>query len=357
MPILTIAIPTYNRAHILAEMLSQLQFSIKGFEGQVEVIISDNCSSDDTPQVVEKWIAQQDSELAIRSIRQKENIGVSRNIVFLLYESTSDYFVFLGDDDQFAPESLPRVLTLLSEIRPVAMIQAICSAHARKSVAGKIDFGQALDWFYEYGNAYAGIVNRKAAVLAIEARSLRNQIENIVWPQTVFGFLAMHDMSLERAILAVNWEIGQPMKVGLNLTTKSYYIKSLTDLLQAAILVGCTTTARDVAARFLKLSVPGFRSHLKAIFWNAIVDNDRTSLKDLRKIFSQNFGWRGNMFALVLKLDDYPRLLRLLLMVAYQFSHFREGQRFGMALERARQARHAEILTKNKSGKRSGEWF
>jgi abequosyltransferase len=47
-PLLTIAIPTYNRAGYLKELLSILADQLKD-EPRVELIISDNASPDETP--------------------------------------------------------------------------------------------------------------------------------------------------------------------------------------------------------------------------------------------------------------------------------------------------------------------
>ena len=55
-PLLTIAIPTYNRAADLAAALEHLagQPGISG--GEVELLVSDNCSTDATGEVVKKFI-------------------------------------------------------------------------------------------------------------------------------------------------------------------------------------------------------------------------------------------------------------------------------------------------------------
>ena len=52
MPFFTVAIPTYNRAHYLPYTLScLLQQTFKDFE----VIISDNASTDNTPEIVRQF--------------------------------------------------------------------------------------------------------------------------------------------------------------------------------------------------------------------------------------------------------------------------------------------------------------
>ncbi len=53
-PLLTIAIPTYNRSGCLAELLAMLAPQLAG-ETRVELVISDNASFDDTPTVIKSF--------------------------------------------------------------------------------------------------------------------------------------------------------------------------------------------------------------------------------------------------------------------------------------------------------------
>ena len=49
-PILSLCIPTYNRANILEKTISII-VSCRSFDSDVELVISDNCSTDNTRQV------------------------------------------------------------------------------------------------------------------------------------------------------------------------------------------------------------------------------------------------------------------------------------------------------------------
>ncbi|MEK6779826.1 MAG: glycosyltransferase, partial [Candidatus Deferrimicrobiota bacterium] len=71
-PLLTIAVPTYNRARTLDLCLSRIAVQIKGREDQVELIVANNCSTDGTDAVVEKHLA---CGVPIRYLRHERNIG------------------------------------------------------------------------------------------------------------------------------------------------------------------------------------------------------------------------------------------------------------------------------------------
>lgn len=91
-PLVTIAIPTYNRAQ---GFLSQaLHSAIKQTYSNIEILVSDNCSTDETGLVVENF-----GDTRIRYYRQKENIGFLANVNFCLEQARGKYFSLLYDDD------------------------------------------------------------------------------------------------------------------------------------------------------------------------------------------------------------------------------------------------------------------
>jgi glycosyltransferase involved in cell wall biosynthesis len=91
-PLVSIGIPTYNRAG------SYLKQAIESARSQtypnIEIIISDNCSSDDTEEVVGSF-----SDSRIRYYRQEINIGPNNNFNFCLNQARGDYFLLFQDDD------------------------------------------------------------------------------------------------------------------------------------------------------------------------------------------------------------------------------------------------------------------
>lgn len=96
-PLLTIAIPTWNRASYLKENLEQLRSEIsKVGDGVVEVLVSDNCSDDDTSEVVAAAI---ESGLPIRYVRNERNIGWGGNFCQCFELAEGKYVLLLGDDD------------------------------------------------------------------------------------------------------------------------------------------------------------------------------------------------------------------------------------------------------------------
>lgn len=115
-PLVTVAIPTFNRAGLLREAIASVLD--QGIDG-VEVIVSDNASADDTPEVVARF-----ADPRVRLARLDRNIGMARNQLRALSLGTGPYVVVLQDDDLMLPGNLARKLEVLEARPEVAMVHS-----------------------------------------------------------------------------------------------------------------------------------------------------------------------------------------------------------------------------------------
>jgi abequosyltransferase len=106
-PLLTIAIPSYNRAWCLRELLPVLADQLKG-EPRVELIISDNSSPDETPSVVQEFVAR---GLPVRYIRNSQNIGADANLLQCFEQARGKYVWIFSDDDLIVPGGVAKILS------------------------------------------------------------------------------------------------------------------------------------------------------------------------------------------------------------------------------------------------------
>jgi abequosyltransferase len=109
-PLLTIAIPTYNREQYLNELLSVLLPQISDFK-RVEVVISDNDSSDGTSTMLAAWRANYP---ALKCYFNHSNVGPDRNILNCFDYAEGKYVWILGDDDIVLPGGIDLLIGLLS---------------------------------------------------------------------------------------------------------------------------------------------------------------------------------------------------------------------------------------------------
>jgi abequosyltransferase len=110
-PHLSICIPTYNRAPYLRECLDSIIASIGDRWDQVEIVISDNASPDDTPSVVVEY---QRLYPQIKYNRNSENV-VDRNFYIVSQLAFGEYVWLFGDDDKMAPQAVGAILAQIRQ--------------------------------------------------------------------------------------------------------------------------------------------------------------------------------------------------------------------------------------------------
>ena len=101
-PLLSLCIPTFNRGRYLASLLESLVLQMAAFPHPYELVISDNACTDDTPEVVKRFL----DKLPIRYIRHPEGIGCYPNVIFAMTQARGRYMMYLADDDCVLGDSL-----------------------------------------------------------------------------------------------------------------------------------------------------------------------------------------------------------------------------------------------------------
>lgn len=121
MKLLTIAIPTYNRATLLDSQLSWLAQAVKGFEDEIEIFVSDNCSTDNTQDVIKKW-KNNLSNFTFYSRKNAENIGLNGNIMNCLTSASTKYVWAIGDDDPIQDRAISYTINKLRQYNDVSLL-------------------------------------------------------------------------------------------------------------------------------------------------------------------------------------------------------------------------------------------
>jgi glycosyltransferase involved in cell wall biosynthesis len=91
-PLVTICIPTFNRAESF--LPATLAAACNQTYTNIDVLVSDNASTDSTSQIVNHF-----GDPRIRYCRQRSNIGAVKNIDFCIQSSVGEYTLLLMDDD------------------------------------------------------------------------------------------------------------------------------------------------------------------------------------------------------------------------------------------------------------------
>ncbi len=121
-PLVTIAIPTFNRASLLKDCVrSALSQTYEHFE----VLVSDNASTDETRELLNGF-----SDERLRVIRQETNIGLLPNWNACLVAAKGDYIIIVCDDDRIAPWLLERCVGIIKDPLQIPIVVALSNLHS-----------------------------------------------------------------------------------------------------------------------------------------------------------------------------------------------------------------------------------
>lgn len=122
-PLVSICIPTYNRAGKLRQAVS---IALAGKYRNIEVIISDNGSSDDTSMVGEEFAAR---DSRVRYFRHSKNMGPTKNFEFARQQAKGEYFLWHSDDDYLSPEYIPSCVAALESNASLVLASGLAAYH------------------------------------------------------------------------------------------------------------------------------------------------------------------------------------------------------------------------------------
>ncbi len=109
-PLVSIGMPTFNGERFLARSLD----SLLGQSYQnIELVISDNASTDDTAKICKRYKAK---DSRVRYVRQKEMISPPDNFNFVFNQSKGSYFMWAADDDLWDKRFIERLMQTFSSL-------------------------------------------------------------------------------------------------------------------------------------------------------------------------------------------------------------------------------------------------
>jgi glycosyltransferase involved in cell wall biosynthesis len=122
-PLVTIAIPTFNRATWLRGCVtSALSQSYQNFE----VVVSDNASTDNTQEVLNQF-----ADRRLRVLRQQTTVAILENWNFCLANARGEYIIFLSDDDRISPSMLQRCIEQVNSEPKILTVLTLCDIYSK----------------------------------------------------------------------------------------------------------------------------------------------------------------------------------------------------------------------------------
>lgn len=118
---LTVGIPTHNGSMYIKETINSILSQLDGIDqNQLEILISDNASTDNTEEIINEYMMQC---LNIFSYYKNDvNVGYDRNVDLIFKRAKGKYVKLLGDDDTLIENSLNKILRIISTCPELAVI-------------------------------------------------------------------------------------------------------------------------------------------------------------------------------------------------------------------------------------------
>jgi len=111
-PLVSIPVITYNSSKYITDALDSIYNQTYG---NIELIISDDCSSDDTVFICQDWLSKHGSRFSRTLLLTSEvNTGISSNLNRAENECTGELVKFLAGDDMLVPEAITEYVNFAS---------------------------------------------------------------------------------------------------------------------------------------------------------------------------------------------------------------------------------------------------
>lgn len=222
-PLLSLCIPTYSRADWLRVCLMALTPMVQKAGDQVEVIVSDNCSSDNgqTARVVKEI----QSQYPLRYFRHETNIGGSSNMQYAVnHLAHGEYLWLIGDDDVPCNDSITRILTALEQNPQIDFVYVNHLLYdGPQPLSGSVEPGSVSVYNSDFDDRYLPHLSEIVAVeancftaiygfvlrrtLAAEAFQFDTATPAFAAPETVVPHAAF---IIKRLLHKPAWYLGQP---------------------------------------------------------------------------------------------------------------------------------------------------
>ncbi|MBU6462894.1 MAG: glycosyltransferase family 2 protein [Bradyrhizobium sp.] len=132
MPVISIITPSWNVEHLIGETIASVQAQTFA---DWELLIADDCSTDNTAIVIEGFAAK---DPRVKLIRQKRNGGPALARQAAIEQAQGRFVAFLDSDDLWMPAKLERQIAFAREHRAALSYTAFRRINEDGSIKGRL---------------------------------------------------------------------------------------------------------------------------------------------------------------------------------------------------------------------------
>lgn len=137
--LVSIGVPNYNYAHYIEQALNSI---VNQTYQNIELIIVDDCSTDDSVKFINDWIKQYNGPVKINFIKNTTNQGLTKVCNIILHHASGKYFQTLDADDILLPFKIEQQVKVLEQNPGCAWIYSdisIVNAQGEKQNNGYLE--------------------------------------------------------------------------------------------------------------------------------------------------------------------------------------------------------------------------
>lgn len=199
-PLVSVGIPAYSSSHLR----QALESIVRQNYGNLEIIVSDDCSADEKVGKIAKEFAALDSRVQYH--RQEKNLGEVANSNFVFAKASGEFFMWGSDNDVWDQEFVRSCLEVLQKDSQVVLCYAQAQLIDEEGNSHGIDRGDCIDtqglnildrvkrvlWRLSRCTAFHGLIRSEALK--------RTQLCQAVWGA---DHLLLAELSLEGSFVQI----------------------------------------------------------------------------------------------------------------------------------------------------------
>ncbi len=150
-PLVSVLVPTFNKGEFIEEAIESV---LTQTYGNFELIIVDDCSSDNTANIVKKFLYDK----RVRFFQNDKNLGIGGNWNRALFYATGKYIKYLMADDKFEPNLLEKYIEVMEKYHEVSLVTSFRGIFGDRNEVikqpeiGMIDSIRAIELTLKHGN-------------------------------------------------------------------------------------------------------------------------------------------------------------------------------------------------------------
>lgn len=258
---ITLAIPTYNRAHRLGELLIDCQELLTSTELKLRIVVVDDGSQDSTKEIINLYKTKTPELISIHS---EANLGYARSFIKCIRESKGDWIVVLEDDGRINTDGFVKITRELNRSRKNILVTNFRGVNGSWERFSPVETNN-LTWS-NFRHA-PGIIYRRSYALEnlsfLESLLEQNNLFASFYPQVILSLSALASESTSWYPAHICY---QDVDEGTRLIIDDYYfslesrVKQISELLAAIKLCNSSEhrlptlleVARDFSEQVLK---------------------------------------------------------------------------------------------------------